>query len=697
MPMRACLLGIALCLSAATGVMAADAQDDLHLLLSRPLISQELALKEVQLFAAARVAPLASVTTLPEWQAEAARLRTTILERVVFRGEAASWRDARTRVEWLDSIPGGAIPGGPGYRIRKLRYEALPGVWIPALLYEPERLVGKVPVHLALHGHERPLGKAAPYKQIRCINLAKRGMIVLSPEWLATGQLRTDNWDHDRLKQLDLCGASGLAPFFLCMQRGLDLLLSVDHADPERVAVSGESGGGWQTIFLAALDTRVTLANPVAGYAGLKTGIGFHDVGDSEQLPCDFGAVADYTHLTALMAPRPILITVNARDNCCFVAANALPPVLDAATPVYRLHDKIQHLRWHVNHDPGTHNYDVDNRQALYQMLGDHFYPADPAYETRELPCADEIKTAEELAVPLPTPNGDFNTLALSLSERLPRGADLPEERPAAERWQKTMREKLREVVHAKDYTALPTPAGRDRKGELEAAYWWLKMGDAWTVPAVELTRRADGDPQARSKVRPTAILVADEGRTKAASTARQLLDAGYRVLAVDPFSLGESWVDKRTHPARYRSEYTILVDAIGERPLGLQASQLAAVARWSRGEQPNSPVTLVGSGPRASLTALVAAALEEQAIAGVEIRESFGSLKEILENNWTASKTPEVFCFGLLESFDIKQLAALVAPRPVKIAAPSARAKAELGLLKTWYQRLGSEFDPFR
>jgi len=29
---------------------------------------------------------------------------------------------------------------------------------------------------------------------------------------------------------------------------------------------------------------------------------------------------------------------------------------------------------------------------------------------------------------------------------------------------------------------------------------------------------------------------------------------------------------------------------------------------------------------------------------------------------------SPELFCFGLLEHFDVKQLAALVAPRPVAL-----------------------------
>src|SRR5207248_4644484 len=189
------------------------------------------------------------------------------------------------------------------------------------------------------------------------------------------GQLATNGFAHGRLNQLDLLGTSGVSVFYLSLKRSLDLLVSHEHADTQRVAVAGLSGGGWQTIFLSSLDTRVKLANPVAGYSGLLTRVDHHkDLGDSEQTPCDLAAVADYTHLTALMAPRPTLLTYNAKDDCCFESAYALPPLLRAGLPIFRLYGQEPALRSHINYDPGTHNYEKDNRQAFYRMLRDHFY-----------------------------------------------------------------------------------------------------------------------------------------------------------------------------------------------------------------------------------------------------------------------------------------------------------------------------------
>ena len=272
-------------------------------LLSRPILDTAIPLKEVQAYAQSHLLPDAP-GFVRRAVAEYAGISAS-------RCSSARWScGARPRSGFEDRCESsGSMRSkeAAGYRIRKLRYEAVPGLMIPALLYEPADLSGQVPVVLNVNGHDGD-GKAADYKQIRCINLAKRGMLALNVEWFGMGQLKKPNYLHYRMNQLDLCGTSGVAPFYLAMKRGLDVLLSHEHADPSRVAVAGLSGGGWQTIFISSLDPRVTLANPVAGYSGLGTRIDYHsDLGDSEQMPTDMATVADYLHLTAL-APSANLV-----------------------------------------------------------------------------------------------------------------------------------------------------------------------------------------------------------------------------------------------------------------------------------------------------------------------------------------------------------------------------------------------------
>jgi hypothetical protein len=646
--------------------------------LGHEIIGPRQAMVEVIELTEANTPRMPEVKSVAEWEAFADRTRREVFEKVIFRGEAASWREAKGRVEWLETID-----GGPGYRIKKLRYEAVPGLWIPALLYEPETLSGKVPVVLNVNGHERK-GKAVDYKQIRCINQAKRGMIGLNLEWFGMGQFATPEYRHDLINHIDLCGASGIATHYLAMARGIDVLLAHEHADPARVAVTGLSGGGWQTIFISSFDTRVTLTDPVAGYSSFRTRVKFFsDLGDSEQTPCDLATVTDYAVMTALMAPRPTLLTFNAKDNCCFAAGHALEPLKEAAGPIFQLYGKPENLRSHVNEDPGDHNYGLDNRQALYQMLGDHFFAGAKDFDPKEIPSEPEVKSKEALDVTLPVDNASLHSLALDLSKTLPRDPALPREKGAAVSWRDDRRERLRAVVRAVPGEAQATKTGSDDKEGVRATYWRLNVG-GWSVPVVELTR-GEAEPKG------TTLLVADEGRKAAAERARALLDHsnGGRVLAVDPLGIGEAKF------AEKGDLFALMIATLGERLLGVQASQLAAVARWARTDRKTGPVLLVADGPRTSVMALVAAGLEDAAIAGLELRGSYGSLKELIEAKSSYAKSPELFCFGLLRDFDILQLAALAAPRPVSFVEPAERATKELAGLKDWYGTWGVDVDP--
>ena len=627
------------------GVRAAD----IKAWLERPILDSRIPQKQVEEFCAARVPRMPEIGSLQEWENLARKMRRETLDQVVFRGEAAAWRKIRTKYRFVETIP-----GGPEYRIRKLVYEVVPGVWIPGLMYEPNDLQGKVPVVLNLNGHDRKSGKAADYKQIRCINQAKRGMIALNLEWVGMGQLQTEGFSHYRMNQLDLCGTSGLAPFYLSMSRGLDLLLEHPNADPARVAVAGLSGGGWQTIIISALDERVTLSDPVAGYSSFLTRIQHHsDLGDSEQTPVDLGVKVDYTHLTAMLAPRPALLTFNLKDNCCFASPHALPPLLAAARPVYRLYGKSDSLQWHVNEDPGTHNFGKDNRQALYRMLGAFFYAGDTDFDAVEIACGNELKTVEELSVPLPGDNGDFHSLALKLSKSLPRepaalSAD-PEQRLQAQRASLRSILKFNDLL---DVTAMQSGEAITADG-LTVTPWKIHTGKEWTVPALEI---APEDYEA------TTVLLGDAGRRSLEVETRALLQKKHRVIACDPFYFGESKIVSRDFL------FALCVSAVGSRPLGIQAAQVNAVRRWAAGtSRGGGPVHVQAHGPRTSLMALCAAAVDGQGMSQLHLFDELVSLKDILRKNIGVNQQPELFCFGLLEYFDIPLLKTMASRKRLK------------------------------
>jgi len=142
------------------------------------------------------------------------------------------------------------------------------------------------------------------------------------------------------------------------------------------------------------------------------------DIGDLEQTPVDFCTVPDYDALTALCAPRPLLLIYNKRDDCCFRSDRTRESVNAPVEPVYRLLGKADMIEFYENTDPGTHNYESDNRAQLYRFPNKHFGLSHPE---QDLPYEDEILSQYELEVGLPEENATLLSIALEASKRLSR------------------------------------------------------------------------------------------------------------------------------------------------------------------------------------------------------------------------------------------------------------------------------------
>ena len=195
------------------GAMAQSDAEQLAPILAQSIQTPDVTAYQLRQYLMGRVAPLPAPASASEWTAEAKRIRRHLLDDVVFHGWPADWVNAPPKFE-----EAGVIEGN-GYRIRKFRYEIVPGFQSAALLYEPDHLAGKMPAILNVNGHVGPLGKAIEYKQKRCINYAKHGILALSLEWLAFGELTAPENDHAFAAHLDLVGMNGVGLFYLGMRR----------------------------------------------------------------------------------------------------------------------------------------------------------------------------------------------------------------------------------------------------------------------------------------------------------------------------------------------------------------------------------------------------------------------------------------------------------------------------------------------
>jgi dienelactone hydrolase len=584
----------------------------------------------------------AAPRTAAEWTSEAQRLRSHVLNDIIFHGWPKQWITAPLKYE-----EAGVIETGKGYRMRKLRYEIVPGFWTTAISYEPASLSGKVPAVLNVHGHGKP-GKAFEFKQKRCINYALRGMIALSPEWFAFGELDQEGNSHDYGAHLELAGVNPVGLFYLAMRKGLDYLYDNPSVDRNRLAVTGLSGGGWQTIVLSALDERVKLSMPVAGYEPLDVNIVHpNDTADVEQESSDFRAGQDYTHLTAMLAPRPALLMFNAEDNCCFRAPMVKEGVYDSIKPFYSLYGKAESLAWHENLDPGTHNYQLDNREQSYRFLAKHFGLSAP---DREIPVDSEVKSEEELTVGLPKDNLTILELARRFAADIHRDTLSPQD--ARTRLESIVRYKPVSVAYAWMVDSFKN------KG-VESRSYQLLFNNGLSAAAVWFKSMAAPDNA------PVTIMLNDDGRKALSGDVSERVNRGEQVLAIDLLFTGD---EKPQRPSAF--SYALLLTSVGERPIGMEAAQLLAAATWLTHSGGQRSARIAATGPRSQLASLIAAAITPSLFSRVIVRKGMPSLASVFKNPVKFRDAPDLFCEDLYKVFDIDSIAVLSAPATVQQTA---------------------------
>src|SRR5437870_4466309 len=594
---------------------AQNAPGDLETVLVEQILAPSAALLQMKSFILSRVPPPPVATSAAQWTEESQRLRRHLLQDVVFHVWPPEWVTSSPKFEDV-----GTIETHEGYRLRKLRYEVVPGFQSVAILYEPEKLEGQAPAILNVNGHVGPQGKAVEYKQKRCINFAKHGILALNLEWFAFGELRQEGNEHWYGAHLDLVGANALGIFLLEMRRGLDYLYNHPSVDRNRVGVTGLSGGGWQTILLSSLDERVKVAVPVAGYSSMATKVEarkYGDLGDIEQNGTDLLAGLDYTHLTAMMAPRPTLLIYDAEDDCCFRAPLVKPLVYDSVKPFFKLYGREDVFQWYENRDPGTHNYQLNNREQAYRFFSRQF--GLPPIE-KEVPVGQEIKTYDELVVGLPKDNLTILGLARKLANEITR-RPVPLDSTSKSGWANEEREKLRSVVRYKpvQLARVWTLANTKHRG-VETLSYMFEMGNGLCVSGLWLKGIVTPEKT------PVTIVLNDQGRKAAASDVLDRVNRDEQVLALDLTFFGDAW--KENEPFSYAQ----ILDGEGDRPLGLQAAQLLAIANWIRARAGAQKIRLESRGIRTQTIGLVAAALQPDLLSEVIVHEGMSSLDFLLE-----------------------------------------------------------------
>jgi len=331
------------------------------------------------------------------------------------------------------------------------------------------------------------------------------------------------------------------------------------------------------------------------------------------------------------------------------------PLVYDAIQPFFRLYGKEGALEWHENRDPASHNYQLDNRLADYRFFSRQF--GLPPMDNEEH-VASEIRTYEELRVGLPEDNLTILGLAQKLGRQIAR-APIPSEPSAKATWSDSERATLKDVVRFKPVQlAHLWSVATTKSKDVQTTSYSFQMTNGLSASGVWLRSILQSSDMA-----PVTIVLDDRGREAAAEAVSSAVNRGEQVLALDLMFTGSSW--KETEPY----EFAQLLDGLGDRPLGMEASQLLTVARWAKERAGASSVRLEAGGSRTQVISLVAAALDPALFSSLKVRDGMRSLSYALDLPVPFEQAPELFCLDLYKDFDIDSLEVLAAPAKVTVA----------------------------
>lgn len=245
-----------------------------------------------------------------------------------------------------------------GYSVENIAIEILPGLYINGSLYKPLNIKGKIPVILSPDGHWYQQRYRADC-QIRCATLARMGAMAYSYDLFAWGEslLQFKSEDHRRslAQVVQTLGAI----------RILDYVLSLKETDPNRVGISGGSGGGSHTVLMAALDDRIKLSAPVVAVSSYFYGGCPCESG----MPIHFcGGGTDNVELAAMAAPHPQLVITDGKDWTAETPQHDFP-YLQKVYGYYGKRDFIENV-----HLPKEgHDFGPSKRYPLYRFVAKHF------------------------------------------------------------------------------------------------------------------------------------------------------------------------------------------------------------------------------------------------------------------------------------------------------------------------------------
>jgi len=442
-----------------------------------------------------------------------------------------------------------------GYRVEKLYYEALPKLYVAANLYVPANLDRPAPAVLYVCGHSQT---QKAWYQAHPRRFAQLGFVALVVDTVQLGEVRghhhgcySQGWFHWYSRGYTPAGTELLNGI-----RGLDLLQERPEVDGRKLGVTGISGGGAVSWWMAAGDERIGVAAPVCGTASLASQIADRTVdGHCDCMWFINSYLWDLADVGGLIAPRPLLIASGDQDPIFNLDSVRL--VHDQLAGLYDKLGVPDHLA--LVETPGPHAYAEKSRTAIFSWFLRHLMgmevPPEQVGDLDDSEQAQETEDALRVFVRGPLPEDRTPVIHEQLL--------LPAEPPRVRDEQDLRIERERVVASLRDHTfrAFPTDPPPLEPEVTQRLDFNGSLGLSFAYTSEEGLRlrgtlRIGGDVETPA---PAVVVLRQRGESRGASDAfAGRIPAPWAKVVLDPRGTGDTaWGDELCWHVRRAAAWT--------------------------------------------------------------------------------------------------------------------------------------------
>lgn len=556
-----------------------------------------------------------------------------------------------------------------GYRVERLVYESRPGHHITAVLYLPESPT-PVPGVLVPCGHSQN-GKAGETYQRICISLVKNGMAALCYDPIGQGErlqrlndqgkaaIAGSTTEHTMSGIGSLLVGRSLAGYRIWDGiRSLDYLAGRPEIDPNRLGCTGNSGGGTLTAYLMALDDRIAVAAPscyITSLDRLFTTIGPQDAEQNITGQVAFGM--DHGDYAILRAPKPTLFSVGTRD---FFDIQGSWDTFREVKLVYGRLGFGERVDLFESDEP--HGFTKPRRQAATRWLRRWLLKIDDAPVESDFPIATDpqLQCTETGQVLSAFHGKSVFDLNIERAEELARHRE--------ELRSKT--DSAGQLAQVRRLIGLSEPiaaAEREARGEIKQPGYTIRKLVFTTEPGIKVPALLLV-PEKPGEEKRLTLIVGDDPSTSLApgQLGETLVKAGKPVLIASLRGMGETAPGTKPGPFGTDMKEAFLAINLDRPLLGQRVRDILAVVGAIASEYQDG-ITLIGQGTAGPI-ALHAAALEPK-IDELSLEGAITSWSDVVRTPISRGQLSNTVP-GVLATYDLPDLAALIAPRKLSIKA---------------------------